>query len=162
MDRSQKSSHKKARQWLFKHALAARTWLLLSVALGFGSGLLLVVQARFLARIVHGAFIDGRGTDVLWPLFAILAVVISLRAILGWAREVSGFYAGARIRQDIRTEILKHLVALGPGYTNRQSSAALASTAHEHVEGLHDFYAFYLPQLALAVMIPTAIVAFIF
>ena len=162
MERAKRPSHKKARQWLFQHALAARTWLLLSVALGFGSGLLLVVQARFLARIIHGAFIDGRGTDVLWPLFAVLGGVILLRAILGWAREVSGFYAGARIRQDIRTEILRHLVALGPGYTNRQSSAALASTAFEHVEGLHDFYAFYLPQLALAVIIPTAIVAFIF
>jgi ATP-binding cassette subfamily C protein CydD len=32
----------------------------------------------------------------------------------------------------------------------------------EHVEGLHDFYAFYLPQMALAVMIPAAIVAFVF
>ncbi|MEX1348093.1 MAG: thiol reductant ABC exporter subunit CydD, partial [Desulfobacterales bacterium] len=32
----------------------------------------------------------------------------------------------------------------------------------EHVEGLHDFYAFYLPQLALAVMIPAAILAFVF
>jgi ATP-binding cassette subfamily C protein CydD len=30
------------------------------------------------------------------------------------------------------------------------------------VEGLHDFYAFYLPQLALAVMIPAAILAFVF
>ena len=38
----------------------------------------------------------------------------------------------------------------------------MASTALEHVEGLHDFYAFYLPQLALAVMIPAAIVAFVF
>jgi len=157
-----KASHQNARRWLLKRASAARTWILISVALGLGSGLLLVVQARFLARIVHGAFIEGRGTDMLWPLFAILAGVIILRSILGWAREAAGFSAGARIRQEIRTELLEHIVSLGPGYTGRQSSGALASTALEHVEGLHDFYAFYLPQLALAVMIPAAIVAFIF
>ncbi|MGB5749094.1 MAG: cysteine/glutathione ABC transporter permease/ATP-binding protein CydD [Desulfobacterales bacterium] len=157
-----KSSHQNARRWLLKRASAARTWILISVALGLGSGLLLVVQARFLARIVHGAFIEGRGTDMLWPLFAILTGVIILRSILGWAREAAGFSAGARIRQEIRTELLEHIVSLGPGYTSRQSSGALASTALEHVEGLNDFYAFYLPQLALAVMIPAAIVAFVF
>jgi len=162
MQISKKSSHKKTRRWLFKRASPARTWILLSVALGLSSGLLLVVQARFLARIVHGAFIEGRGTDLLGPLFAILAGVIVLRSILGWAREAAGFQAGAKIRQEIRSELLAHIVSLGPGYTSRQSSGALASTALEHVEGLHDFYAFYLPQLALAVMIPAAIVAFVF
>jgi ATP-binding cassette subfamily C protein CydD len=157
-----RSSPKKSRRWLFKRAAKARTWILLSVALGLGSGLLLIVQARFLARIVHGAFIEGRDMRVLWPLFAILASVILLRSILGWARETTGFYAGAKIRQEVRTDLLAHIVTLGPGYTSRQSSGALASTALEHVEGLHDFYAFYLPQLALAVMVPAAIVAFVF
>lgn len=65
MDIAKKSSHKKSRHWLFKHALAVPTWLLLSVTLGLSSGLLLVVQARFLAHIVHGAFIEGRDTDML-------------------------------------------------------------------------------------------------
>jgi len=157
-----KSRHKTARRWLFKRAGTARFWILLSVVLGLGSGLLLVVQARFLARIVHAAFIEGLGIESLWPLFSILAAVILLRSILGWARETAGFRAGAEIRQEVRTELLAHIFRLGPGYTSRQSSGALAATALEQVEGLHDFYAFYLPQLALAVMIPAAIAAFVF
>jgi ATP-binding cassette subfamily C protein CydD len=162
MQPAKKSFHKNARRWLFKRAVAARTWILLSVALGLGGGLLLIVQARFLARIVHGAFIESRGTDGLWLLFALLAGVIILRSVLGWARETAGFYAGAKIRQEVRTELLAHIVSLGPGYTSNQSSGALTSTVLEHVEGLHDFYAFYLPQLALAVMIPAAILSFVF
>jgi len=157
-----KSSNPKARRWLFKRAAAARIWILLSVALGLSSGLLLIVQARYLSWIVHGAFIESRGTNALGPLFAILAGIIFLRAILGWARETAGFYAGAKVRQEVRTELLEHIIALGPGYTSRRSTGALTSTALEQVEGLHDFYAFYLPQLVLAVMIPAAIVAFIF
>jgi ATP-binding cassette subfamily C protein CydD len=162
MQPDKKSFHKRARRWLFKRAAAARIWILLSVVLGLGSGLLLIVQARFLAHIVHGAFIEGRGTDRLWPLFAILAGVIIVRAVLGWARETAGFYAGAKIRQEVRTELLAHIVSLGPGYTSHQSSGALTSSVLEHVEGLHDFYAFYLPQLALAIMIPAAILSFVF
>jgi ATP-binding cassette subfamily C protein CydD len=162
MEPAKKSSHQHARRWLFKRASGARFWVLLSVTLGLGSGLLLIAQARFLARIVHGAFIEGQGTLLLWPLFAFLAGIIVARSILGWAREAAGFHAGAQIRQEARTELLEHIVSLGPGYTSRQSSGALTSTVLEHVEGLHDFYAFYLPQLALAVMIPAAIVAFVF
>ena len=127
MQNAKKSSHKMARRWFLEHAVAARTWIMLSVALGLGGGLLLILQARFLARIVHRAFIEGRGTESLWPLFAALAGIIILRSILGWAREIAGFYAGARIRQEIRKEFLEHIVALGPGYTRRQSSGALAS-----------------------------------
>ncbi|MEE4266248.1 MAG: cysteine/glutathione ABC transporter permease/ATP-binding protein CydD [Desulfobacteraceae bacterium] len=162
MEHPRKSSHQNARRWLFKRASGVRFWVLLSVALGLGSGLLLIAQARFVARIVHGAFIEGQGTPVLWPFFAFLVGIIAARSILGWAREAAGFHAGAKIRQEIRSELLAHIVSLGPGYTSHQSSGALTSTVLEHVEGLHDFYAFYLPQLALAVMIPAAIVAFVF
>ena len=134
----------------------ARSWILISVGLGLSSGILLIAQARFLANIVHGAFMEKRPIDQLGTLFMALLAIIVLRAALGWAREVSGFYAGSRIRQEVRLQLLEHIVALGPSYTGNQSTGALTSTVMEQVEGLHGFYAFYLPQLALAVMIPAA------
>ncbi len=162
MDPGVKSSNKTALRWLFERVGAATTWILLSVGLGLIGGVLLIFQARFLARIVHGAFIENLAIDVLQPYFYILVGIIILRSFLGWARGVCGFYAGANIRQEVRMALLEHLFSLGPSFTSRQSTGALACTALEHVEGLHDFYAFYLPQLALAVMIPAAILAFVF
>ena len=152
----------KALAWLLKQTRQARAWILLAVAAGSMSGLLLIFQARFLARIVHGAVMEKRSVEVLWPLFVMVVGIIVLRAALSWAREVAGFYAGAKVRHEVRMTLLEHIVAAGPSYTNSQSTGALAATAIEHVEGLHDFFAFYLPQLALAVAIPAAIVAFIF
>ena len=157
-----KPSNKKAQRWLFKRIGRARIWVLISVGLGLSSGILLIAQARFLSTIVHDAFMEKRSIDQLWPFFAALAVVIILRAALGWAREVSGFYAGSGIRQEVRLELLAHIISLGPSYTSTQSTGALTSTVMEQVEGLHNFYAFYLPQLALAVMIPAAVLAFVF
>jgi ATP-binding cassette subfamily C protein CydD len=162
MKPAQKTSNKKALRWLIKRIGTARIWILASIALGLSGGMLLIVQARFLSLIVHGAMMEKHSIDRLWPFFAALGAVIILRSALGWAREVAGFCAGARIRQELRLELLAHLVALGPSFTARQSTGALASTVMEQVEGLHDFYAFYLPQLALAVMIPAAVVAFVF
>lgn len=162
MKPAKNSSNKIARRWLLKRVGATRSWILLSMGLGLGSGILLIVQARYLALIVQGALWQKRPVEPMWPFFGILIGVVGLRAALGWAREISGFYAGAGIRHQIRLELIAQITALGPSYTSSQSTGALASVVMEHVEGLHDFYAFYIPQLALAVMIPAAILAFIF
>ena len=162
MGPEKKSSNKTTLRWLFKRVGAARAWILLSVGLGLSGGVLLIFQARFLSRIIHGAFMENRSIDVLMPLFSLLVGIIILRALLGWAREVCGFHAGAQIRQEVRMALLEHIFSLGPAYTSRQSTGALTSTVLEHVEGLHDFYAFYIPQLAMALMIPAAILAFVF
>ena len=164
MGPEKKSSNKTTLRWLFRRVGAARTWIwiLLSVGLGLSGGVLLIFQARFLSRIIHGAFMENRSIDVLMPLFYLIGGIVILRALLGWVRGVCGFYAGAKIRQEVRMALLEHIFSLGPSFTSRQSTGALASTALEHVEGLHDFYAFYIPQLAMAVMIPAAILAFVF
>jgi hypothetical protein len=71
MHLAEKPSDKRALSWLLKKAREARAWILLSVAAGLGSGLLLIVQARFLSRIVHNAIMEKRSIEALWPLFAI-------------------------------------------------------------------------------------------
>ena len=157
-----KPSDKKALRWLFKRVRTARSWILISVGLGLSSGILLIVQAHFLANIVHDAFLEKQPFGQLVDYFLALLAIVILRAVLGWAREVSGFHAGSTIRQEVRLQLLAHIVSLGPSYTGGQSTGALTSTVMEQVEGLHNFYAFYLPQLALAVMIPAAVLAFVF
>jgi ATP-binding cassette subfamily C protein CydD len=57
---------------------------------------------------------------------------------------------------------MAHITRLGPAYVTGRNTGALASTVMEQVEGLHGFFAHYLPQMALAIMIPAAIVTFIF
>jgi hypothetical protein len=79
MDPGVKSSNKTALRWLFKRVGAATTWILLSVGLGLIGGVLLIFQARFLARIVHGAFMENLAIDVLQPYFYILVGIIILR-----------------------------------------------------------------------------------
>ena len=162
MELAKKSTNGQSLRWLFKRARTARIWVILAVGLGWGSGILLIAQARLLANIVHGAFMDNLSRNVLWPYFVALFGVVMVRTILGWGREVAGFHAGAKVREEVRLSLMEHIFTLGPDYTSRQRTGALASTVMEHVEGLHDFYGFYLPQLALAVMIPVAILAFVF
>jgi ATP-binding cassette subfamily C protein CydD len=135
---------------------------LLSVAFCFSSGVMFIVQARLFSHKVQGVFIDKQPRGGLWPYFLVLFAIVLLRAALGWGREVAGFMGGAGIRVEIRKMLMAHLIAMGPVLLKQQQTGALTTTLLEQVEALHDFYAFYLPQLALAVMIPLAIAAFVF
>ena len=155
-------SSKTARQWLFHQATSARGWIALTAAQGVATGLLLIAQAALVAGIIHGAFIEARPRALLATHFGFLIAVVGLRALLAWGREVTGFKAGARVRSEVRRKLLERLFKAGPALTRRQAGGALSSSVMEQVEALHNFYAFFLPQLALAVLVPLAILIAIF
>lgn len=158
----QSTDAKAGRRWLFKQVMPAKGWIGLSVGMGLASGLLLIAQAGFLARIIHGAVIEGKNREALWPFFAALIGIYMVRSLLAWGREVAGSAASAKIRRQVSRTLLAHITRLGPAYVTGRNTGALASTVMEQVEGLHGFFAHYLPQMALAIMIPTAILTFVF
>lgn len=153
---------KPALKWLLRRARSARLWIVLTIGLGFGSGILLIVQASLIASILHGVFMEHLPRSDLAGAFLLFALVVGGRAAMAWARERAGFQAGAIVRKEIRLDLLAHLNAAGPALTRRQPTGALTSTVLEHVEALHNFFARYLPQLALAVLIPLSIVMVVF
>jgi ATP-binding cassette subfamily C protein CydD len=59
-------------------------------------------------------------------------------------------------------ELVDRLFAAGPAFTRREESGALGSVLLEQVEALQDFYALFLPQLALAALVPLTIAAAVF
>ena len=149
-------------KWLVGQAGSTRRWIALSIVLGVASGLLLIIQARCVARIIHATVMDGLHRNDQWPLFSLVLILVGARAVLGWGRELAGFEAGARVREEIRMGLVERITRLGPAYVARCKTGALTSTVMEHVEGLHGFFAHYLPQLALSVAIPVAMLAVVF
>jgi len=148
---------RRVRTWLWRNARPARWWIVLSAALAWGGGLLVIAQAGLIARIVAGAVSARLPRRALLPLFAALLAVIAARAALSWAKEAAGFRAGACVRDAVRRRLVEGMLAAGPGITRQHAPGALTSAVMEQVEALHDFYAFYLPQLGAAVLIPLSI-----
>jgi ATP-binding cassette, subfamily C, bacterial CydCD len=153
---------KSALSWLWRQINTARRWLLFTIVLGLAGGLLTVVQAWLIARIVQRTFTHGFTIDSLNPLFIILIAVVALKALTAWAREVFGFQAGAAVRERVRHDLTAHLVAVGPVGLNTLPAGGLVSNTLDQVEALHNFVAHYIPQLALAALLPVAMLVFIF
>jgi len=122
-----------------------------------------VGQAALLATILHGAIVDGAARAALAAPFAGLLAIFACRALAAYVGEVAGFEAAARLRAELRDAVVGRLARLGPAFTTEGRSGALASLAIEQIEALEAYYARYLPQSALAVAIPLAllVVAFV-
>jgi ATP-binding cassette subfamily C protein CydD len=146
-------------RWLYEQSRPARAAIVRTAVLGWLAGLAVIARAFFLARIIHGVCIDGRPREALAGAFAAFAAAVLLRAVLAWLREASAFGAGERIRSQVRLRLFEQIAARGPAFTRGQQTGALTSVLVEQVEGLQDFYALYLPQLALVVLLPLTVAA---
>lgn len=146
---------------LLRQAQLARLELLSSVGLGFVAGIVLVGQAYFLSLVIDRVFLGGQGLAAVTPLLLALLGLSLVRAGLVWGSEGLAGQVAGRVKSELRQRLAVHLLALGPAYTGGERSGELANTAVEGVEALDAYFSQYLPQLALAALVPLAILVFI-
>ncbi|KHT46399.1 heme ABC transporter permease/ATP-binding protein CydD [Vibrio sinaloensis] len=149
-------------KWLKQQSKLAKRWLMIAVGLGVFSSVLLLAQAALLANILHSLIIEQVDKSTLLPDFAGLAIVIAVRALCSWGREIAGYRCGEQIRVYIRQVILDKLRELGPAYIKGKPAGAWATLLLEQVEDMHDFFARYLPQMSLSVLVPFVILIVVF
>jgi len=147
---------------LLREAHAARADLALTVGLGLLAGIVLVGQARVLSRVIGQAFLDGRSLGDLAPLLAVLVALALVRATLAWATEVTAQRAAGQVKGDVQDRLSAHLLALGPIYARGERTGEMVNTTVEGVEALDAYIRHYLPQVALAGLVPAALLLFIF
>jgi thiol reductant ABC exporter CydD subunit len=146
---------------LVGQAAGVRRDLAWTVGLGLLTGVVLVVQARVLSQVVGGVFLGRQSLDGVAPLLFFWILLSLARAGSTWGSEVAAQRAAGRIKSDLRERLAAHMLALGPAYTRGERSGELVNTAVEGVEALDAYFSQYLPQLALAVLVPLTMLAFI-
>ncbi len=157
-----KKKQRSLNAWLKQQSQLAKRWLIIAVGLGVISSVFLLAQAAFLATILHQLIIEQVDKYELIPYFVGLIITVAVRALLAWGREIAGFNAGKEIRVYIRQLIFDKMRELGPAYIKGKPAGAWATLTLEQVENMHDFYARYLPQMALSVLIPFVILIVVF
>ncbi|MGF1748043.1 heme ABC transporter permease/ATP-binding protein CydD [Vibrio cionasavignyae] len=157
-----KKKQRSLNNWLKTQSRLAKRWLLIAVGLGVLSSLFLLAQAALIATILHQLIIEHTDKYELIPYFIGLIVSVAGRAACAWGREIAGFKCGEKIRSYIRELILNKLHELGPSYIKGKPAGTWATLVLEQVEDMHDFFAKYLPQMSLAVLVPFVILIVVF
>ncbi|MBA2945429.1 thiol reductant ABC exporter subunit CydD [Streptomyces himalayensis] len=144
---------------LLRYARATRLFLVAVVLLGVIGAGLVVAQAMLIAEVVVGAFQQGLGAaDLRMPLLLLAAVAVG-RGIVGWLTELAAHRASAAVKSELRGRLLERAGELGPGWLSGQRTGSLVALATRGVDALDDYFSRYLPQLGLAVVVPTAVLA---
>lgn len=157
----------KARQkylfkWLRNQQKIIKKQLGLTIILATFSSLILVAQTWLLATVLQGLIMENTDRSQLLPHFAALILCFALRALILWFREKIGFQSGQQLRRHIRQQILAKIHQVGPATINHKPAGSWASIMLEQVENLHNFYARYLPQQTLSVIVPVIILIAVF
>ncbi|WP_267243524.1 thiol reductant ABC exporter subunit CydD [Streptomyces sp. PR69] len=142
---------------LLRHARATRLFLAAVVVLGLVGAGLVVAQAMLIAEVVVGAFQRGLSASALGPSLALLAAVAAGRALVAWLTDLAAHRASAAVKSELRARLLERTAVLGPGWAGSQRTGSLAALATRGVDALDDYFARYLPQLGLAVVVPVAV-----
>jgi len=149
-------------RWLKQQSTRAKGWVRLSMMLGLLSGLLILAQAWLMAGLLHSLIIQHTPREALLQSFLLLALTFIVRAVVTWLREQVGFICGKVIRQEMRKQVLDRLTTLGPAWIQGKPAGSWATIILEQIEDMQDYYARYLPQVALAGIIPLLILVSIF
>ena len=137
----------------------ARWHMLAAVVLGGATAAAVIAQALLLARIIAGVFIDGDSpADVRGALVALAAVSVA-RGILAWGYEVAGHLGAVRVMSAMRVGLVAHVLRGRPAAVEGGASGELATGAVQGVDALEAYFGRYVPQMALSVLVPIAVLA---
>jgi ATP-binding cassette subfamily C protein CydD len=132
------------------------------MTLGVLAAVVTIAQMVFLSKVVARVFLKGADLEAVGALLLLLLGASVLRSGLLWAREVAAQRGAVRVKGELRERLFAHVLSLGPAFVREERTGELATAATEGVERLDAYFARYLPQAALSVLVPLLIAAYIF
>ena len=141
---------------LLRRVRPARVALAADVLFGFLATIALLIQATLFAAIVARA-LEHRPLDPR-EVIAFCGVVVA-RAVFAAGFEATGRRAAALATSELRMALVERRLFDMPTAADGAEAGEIAAAAVSGVDGLEAYFARYLPQLVLAVLVPIAVLA---
>ena len=142
---------------LLGRARPARRFVAVVVVLGVVNAVLVVAQAWLVAAAVTG-IVDGRTVPGrVRVALVVLVAVVAVRAVTAWTTELVAHRCSASVKSQLRRDLLRRSAQLGPGWLTSRRTSDLETLATRGLDALDEYFARYLPQTVLAVVVPLVI-----
>jgi thiol reductant ABC exporter CydD subunit len=145
---------------LLRRARAARVLLAADIAIGLGTAVLVLAQATLLAQVVARSF-EGASLDDVSHDLVLLGLAFAGRGVLAWGFELAGRLAAAGVLSQLRLELVERRLRDEPAALDGAESGEIAAVAVQGIDALEAYFARFLPQLVLALLVPGAVIAWI-
>jgi len=100
----------------------------------------------------EGDFLNG--VNILKDWLWVFAGLVFLKAALAWTFRTGQFRASSEAKLNVRDQIYRQVVKLGPGILGKRRTGEISNTATEGVEYLDYYFSVYFVQIWIAIAIP--------
>ena len=156
------SQQAEVRQWLSGLSRGSRRWINATVLAGSLAGIATIIQMVLLAWIVHQGVIEHQPVASLTPWFVGLLIALLVRAAAQGLQTRFAARTSEQVRRQARQQLNQHWQSEGPVALADASAASLTREWLDHVEALHGYFARFLPQMTLSVVVPLLILVLVF
>ncbi len=132
----------------------ARLLVATAILAGFIAAAAYILLAYVLSDVVSRVFLEKQTLDDVSPRLTLMLFLLLIRGCAIWGRELLVQKGATVVKSSLRRQLSSQLVSLGPLYTRAEHSGELVNTVVEGVESLDPFMVQYLPNKALAVIVP--------
>ncbi len=147
---------------LLKFLSEARLPLFLTIFFGLSAGILTIGQAKYISMIIDDVFLKSISLSGVTDLLFIFAAISILRAFFVWFSQSEANRIALFIKTRLRNKLGEKIITAGPSYVIGERSGELSNTILNGVDALDAYFSKYIPQLFLSVLIPVAVLFFVF
>lgn len=144
---------------LLRLARSTRSFIVFAIVIGAATAAVVIVQARLLSTVIVDVSGAGTSPSDVGALLAGVALAFAARALLASGSEVVAHRASAAAKQELRASALREVLDRGPAGPAGRDPGGLATLLTRGIDGMDAYFARYLPQVILSVIVPIAILA---
>ena len=144
---------------LLRVARSTRRYIVAVILTGIVTAALVIIQARLLSGIIVDLSAKGEPWSAVSTGVIALAMVFVVRGAIAWAAEMLAVRSSARAKEELRDATVRRVLDGGPYGLAGSAPGEVATLVTRGLDGLDGYFAKYLPQLVLAVIVPCAVLA---
>ncbi len=142
---------------LLRYSRSSRGFIFTIVLIGSIGAAFTITQALLLVDMICKFFQQKRSFDSLQSEVIVLGAVFLGRALLALLNDRVSASASSKMQGELRTEIMKKTVAHGGSDSHELGTANLAILVTKGINDLDGYFAKFLPQLFIAVIVPVSV-----
>ncbi len=142
---------------LLRYSRSSRGFIFAIVLIAVIGATFTIAQAFLLVDLICKFFQDNRAFSSLHAEVVVLGLIFLARALLAFTNDRVSTTASSKMRNELRTEVMKKTLENSGSDTTELGTVGIALLVTKGINSLDSYFAKFLPQLFIAVVVPVVV-----
>ena len=132
-----------------------------ALVIGALTAVAIIVQATAMATAIDRSLLHHVPLRAVRPDLIAVVLAVVARGLLAFVGEASAHRTAESVARTLRRQLLDHTLSLGPSWLAGERPGELSLTATRGLRSLHTYFARYVPQAAMAAVVPIVLLVWV-